>query len=163
MPVVVLWTYIINGDALRASIQPWRPSAMARLGDLHSRAVRSPRPLGTQCPQCVRQRSHVRARWPARPGHNPPFEVPSEFQSPDSARCPVSGEQFDPHFDRGRPRPDVGRPPKSPRRTSGVPDIADPRERAAESRNPSTRADTPLLVNSVRLRRMTGRCPGCRS
>jgi hypothetical protein len=36
-------------------------------------------------------------------GHNQPFEVPSEFQSPDSARCPVSGEQFDPYFDRARP------------------------------------------------------------
>ena len=45
----------------------------------------------------------------ADPGHNQPFEVPSEFQSPDSARCPVSGEQFDPYFDRARPTTGVHR------------------------------------------------------
>jgi hypothetical protein len=36
---------------------------------------------------------------------NQPFGVPSEFRSPDSARCPVSGEQFDPYFDRSQYRP----------------------------------------------------------
>ena len=70
LPVVEPWNYIINGDALRVLIQPWPPSETAGLGDLHSRAVQSPRPLGTQCPQSVGQRSHMRARWPARPGQS---------------------------------------------------------------------------------------------
>jgi hypothetical protein len=69
LPVVDLCNYIINRNALRASIQPWRRSEMAGLGDLHPRAVRSPGSLGIECSQCDGQRSHVRARWPAGPGH----------------------------------------------------------------------------------------------
>jgi hypothetical protein len=33
LPVVDLWNYIVNGNALRASIQPQTPSAMASIGD----------------------------------------------------------------------------------------------------------------------------------
>jgi hypothetical protein len=33
LPVVDLWNYISNGGALPASIQPWRPSEIAGLGD----------------------------------------------------------------------------------------------------------------------------------
>jgi len=36
-------------------------------------------------------------------GDEQPFEMPLEFQFPESAGCPVSGEQYDPYVDRSRP------------------------------------------------------------
>lgn len=72
MLVVDLWNHIINGNAARASIRSWRASEMARLGDLHPRAVRSPRLLGIECPQCVGQQPHGRTRWRAAPGQEQP-------------------------------------------------------------------------------------------
>jgi len=29
-------------------------------------------------------------------GHEQPFDLPSKFQAPDSAECPVFGERFNP-------------------------------------------------------------------
>ena len=94
MPVVEPWNCIINGDALRVSIQPWRPSDIAGLGDLHSRAVQSLRPLGTQCPQSVRQRSHIRARWPVRPGQSSRSRgLAGRAEQTDCRRSTLTGQQ----------------------------------------------------------------------
>lgn len=68
LPVVDLWNYIINGSlfdsrSTRGSRQ--RPT----FATIHSRVVRSPRPLGIECTQCVGQLPHGRARYRAAPGH----------------------------------------------------------------------------------------------
>jgi len=69
LPLVDLWNYIINGGlAERRSTRCDRRQWPA-LETVHSRPVPSPRPLGIECPLCVGQRSHGRARWPAAPGH----------------------------------------------------------------------------------------------
>jgi len=94
LPVVEPLNYIINGDALRVSIQPWRPSEIAGLGDLRSRAVQSPRPLGTQGPQSVGQRSHKRARWPATPGQSSrPRGLAGRAEEADCRRSTLAGLQ----------------------------------------------------------------------
>jgi hypothetical protein len=62
------------------------------LATFHSRVVRSPRPLGIECPQCVGRLPYGRAPWRAAPGHQRSFGTAScraanRIRSWGSAAC----------------------------------------------------------------------------
>ena len=66
---------LIHGSTSSAATSP---SVDPLVVAVQSRLARSPRPLGIECPQCVGQRPHGRARWRAAPDHKPTLGLLSD-------------------------------------------------------------------------------------
>ncbi len=64
----VSWRRAAQGKPLRDRRSTRGSRQRPTLATFHSRVVRSPRPLGIECPQCVGQPPHGRAPWRAAPG-----------------------------------------------------------------------------------------------